>query len=301
MNAYTDEKNPLSGSPTQEDTATVAPAPSAITADADVFPDFTISLEEAGRRIRMLKEFVREHMVDGEDYGVIPGTSTKPTLLKAGAEKLNAIFGLAPVVEVTNRVEDWDTGFVSYEVKVTLLNKRTTIVEAEGIGLCNSRERRYKNQDAANVANTLLKMAKKRALIDATLSATRASGLFTQDLEDMDRTEEDRSGQTFQSPFVPARQAREQRDGNQHSGDGDSHGAPASPSALTEAQKGAILAIANKVFGRNSREEMGKLLDKPIAQLSKSEASAIIDRLRAMLPEQPQTEMNGSRNGQPSR
>src|SRR4051794_14208134 len=98
MNAYTDEKNPLSGSPTTENGI------SPVTADADVFPDFTVSLEEAGRRIKMLKEFVREHMVDGEDYGVIPGTSTKPTLLKAGAEKLNAIFGLAPVVEVTNRV-----------------------------------------------------------------------------------------------------------------------------------------------------------------------------------------------------
>jgi hypothetical protein len=134
----------------------------------------------------MLSEFVRDHMTEGEDYGVIPGTSTKPTLFKPGAEKLNAIFGLAPVVDITNRVEDWDKGFVSYEIKVTLLNKRTTNVEAEGIGSCNSRERRYKNQDAANIANTILKMAKKRALIDATLSATRASGLFTQDLEDME-------------------------------------------------------------------------------------------------------------------
>jgi hypothetical protein len=54
---------------------------------------------------------------------------------------------------------------------------------------------------------------------------------------------------------------------------------------LTEAQRGALVAIANKVFGRNSREEMAKLLDKPITQLSKSEASALIDRLRAMLPD----------------
>jgi hypothetical protein len=31
------------------------------------------------------------------------------------------------------------------------------------------------------------------------------------------------------------------------------------------------------------------LVDKPISQMSKGEASALIDRLRAMLPEQPQT------------
>ena len=243
----------------------------------------------------MLREFVREHMVEGEDYGVIPGTSTKPTLLKAGAEKLNAIFGLAPIVEITNRVEDWDTGFVAYEIKVTLLNKRTTNVEAEGIGSCNSRERRYKNQDAANIANTLLKMAKKRALIDATLSATRASGLFTQDLEDMDREDLGANPKpTFQSPFVPAKQAREQLTN-------ESEGAAPNGNVLTDAQRGAILAIANKVFGRNSREEMASLLDKPITQLSKSEASELIDRLRAMLPEQPQSGHATARSGNGSR
>src|SRR5690606_28333663 len=36
-----------------------------------------------------------------------------------------------------------------------------------------------------SLCNTVLKMAKKRALIDATLSATRSSGIFTQDVEDL--------------------------------------------------------------------------------------------------------------------
>lgn len=269
----------------------------------DVFPDFAVSLGEATQRIKMLQEFVREHMVDGEDYGVIPGTSTKPTLFKPGAEKLNAIFGLAPLVEITNRVEDWDKGFVAYEVKVTLLNKRTTNIEAEGIGSCNSRERRYKNQDAANIANTILKMSKKRALIDATLSATRASGLFTQDLEDIEIERDD--NHRFENCNGAARQETARHDAANGQGSGASstrntfqpaarvheehlaNGTP-NPNVLTEAQRGAILAIAGKVFGKNARDEMAKLTDKPIAQLSKSEASAIIDKLRAMLPEQAQ-------------
>ncbi|HEX8833491.1 MAG TPA: hypothetical protein VF719_04785 [Abditibacteriaceae bacterium] len=274
-------------------------------AEADVFPDFAISLEEAGRRVKMLKEFVRDHMVEGEDYGIIPGASPKPTLFKAGAEKLNAIFGLAPIVEITNRVEDWDSGFVAYEIKVTLLNKRTTNIEAEGIGSCNSRERRYKNQDAANIANTILKMSKKRALIDATLSATRASGLFTQDLEDMDREDFSNNARpaaaTYTSPFTAARRSESDtpREASAASGFQASNGAPANGNALTEAQRGAILAIANKVFGRNTKDEMAKLIDKPITQLSKGEASALIDRLRNLLPEQPQTgELVGAeRNG----
>ncbi len=39
--------------------------------------------------------------------------------------------------------------------------------------------------DSYSLINTLLKMAKKRALVDAVLSATRSSGLFTQDIEEM--------------------------------------------------------------------------------------------------------------------
>lgn len=41
------------------------------------------------------------------------------------------------------------------------------------------------NDDLATYKNTILKMAKKRAKIDATLSATRSSGIFTQDMDDI--------------------------------------------------------------------------------------------------------------------
>jgi hypothetical protein len=44
---------------------------------------------------------------------------------------------------------------------------------------------RTANEDVADLKNTILKMAKKRAKVDAVLSATRSSGIFTQDLEDM--------------------------------------------------------------------------------------------------------------------
>jgi hypothetical protein len=256
----------------------------------DVFPDFAVDPAEMSRRTAMLKDYVREHMSEGEDYGIIPGGS-KPTLFKPGAEKLNAVFGLSPLVEINNRIEDWDSGFVAYEVKVTLLNKRSQVIEAEGVGSCNSRERRYKNQDAANVANTILKMAKKRALIDATLSATRASGMFTQDLEDLDLG--------AQGDF--ARPARD--DGQQRSYRAPSGGAQSAPQQvsaassgdlLTDAQHRAILAIAGRVFGRHSREEdLDRMVNKPLNQLTKGEASGIIDQLRGMLGEEGQGAKDG--------
>ncbi len=44
---------------------------------------------------------------------------------------------------------------------------------------------RVENPDMADVANTVLKMAKKRAMVDAALALARCSDLFGQDLEDL--------------------------------------------------------------------------------------------------------------------
>jgi hypothetical protein len=41
------------------------------------------------------------------------------------------------------------------------------------------------NPDILDTVNTVLKMAKKRAKIDAVIGVTRSSGLFTQDMEDL--------------------------------------------------------------------------------------------------------------------
>lgn len=148
-----------------------------------VVPEFAITFNEAKDRLVMLQSFVRELMIPGLDYGLIPGCP-KPSLFKSGAEKLCDIYGFSKLIAVSNRFEDWQKGFFSYEVKATLINKRTGLVEAEGVGSCNSKERKYKNQDAFNITNTILKMAKKRAIVDAVLSATRSSGIFSQDIED---------------------------------------------------------------------------------------------------------------------
>lgn len=153
----------------------------------DIVPSFAIGFEEAKQRVVMLQEFVKNMMVQGQDYGLIPGCN-KPSLFKAGAEKLCDIFGFSKQVEVMNRVEDWDKPFLHYEVKVTLTNKRTGLLEAEGIGSCNSMEKKYAHQNTFTICNTLMKMAKKRALVDAVLSATRSSGIFSQDIEDLDLT-----------------------------------------------------------------------------------------------------------------
>ena len=174
-------------------------------------------------QIAAFQTLVRQSLVSGKDFGVIPGTGDKPTLLKPGAEKLVKLMGLADTYPDIEKIQDWDKGLFQYIVHCRLISMNSGVIVAEGVGECNSYEPKYRyrwvgdrelkelglppeglrkrdrnsrsggsysqyrleNEDPAGQLNTLLKMAKKRALVDASLSAGRLSELFTQDLEDM--------------------------------------------------------------------------------------------------------------------
>lgn len=75
-------------------------------------------------------------------------------------------------------------GLYRYVVRVDIVHRSTGHTIASGIGSCSSMEAKY-IRDPRNHENTVLKMAKKRGLIDATLNAFGLSGRFTQDVEDL--------------------------------------------------------------------------------------------------------------------
>ena len=130
-----------------------------------------------------IESIVAKHLRAGRDYDRLPNTS-KPTLFKSGAEILCGVFGYRTTTSVINRVIDFEKSLVMYEVQVTVYGKDDKIV-AEGIGSCNSKERKYLRGDFCTQLNTILKMAKKRAYVDAILTACHASKKFTQDVEDI--------------------------------------------------------------------------------------------------------------------
>ena len=142
-----------------------------------------LTVEEAKQFDDDMNRFIDTVLISGVDYGVIPHCN-KPTLLKSGAEKIMNYLGLIARTEVVNRVEDYNTGFFSYECKVYLIDYNG-VVKGEGVGICNSREGRYAKQNGYAVQNTVLKMTKKRALVDAALNVGNLSARFTQDVEDM--------------------------------------------------------------------------------------------------------------------
>lgn len=144
----------------------------------------TNSLGRSLQAIGAFQQLVRSQFKQNHDFGVIPGTGNKPTLLKPGAEKIVMLLGLTSEYEIAESTRDFEKGFFQYQIKCKLLKNGTIVTE--GMGAANTKERRYARQDPFSVDNTVLKMAKKRALVDAALLVGSLSDIFTQDIEDMD-------------------------------------------------------------------------------------------------------------------
>lgn len=146
-------------------------------------------------QVNQIQALMKNALQDGTHYGTVPGCGKKPTLLLPGAEKIALMFGWSYDTVVDQR--DLDGGHREYTVTVKLIDRKTGQLMGTGIGLCTTMESKYRyrrdkrtnkrseNPDIADVYNTVLKMAKKRALVDAVKSTAAASDIFTQDIEDM--------------------------------------------------------------------------------------------------------------------
>jgi hypothetical protein len=205
--------------------------------EAGTYALATLTDEEFGTRLEALKkgreriaEIQKKLMRPGIDYGKIPGTGSRPTLLKPGAEKLADFYRFAAGLSAELTQGDGDKSpAILYESRCTLhLGTLDGPVVATGWGVCTSWEKKYRyrwvgqgssrrqvaNDDPWEQANTILKIAEKRAFIDAVLRATASSGLFTQDVGDEEIPREspraaprpfDESGQGAQAkPVLPA-------------------------------------------------------------------------------------------------
>lgn len=136
-----------------------------------------------------LEKFIRDLLKEKTDFGTIPGTN-KPTLYKAGAEKLCGAFNLAPRYTILDQTVEPDKPFYRYQVRCNLVNRRTGETWADCIGECISTE--PGRQKAPS--NTILKMAQKRAYVGATLHATFTSDRFTADMDTYGHGSNEESG-----------------------------------------------------------------------------------------------------------
>ena len=195
-------------------------------------------------RMGAIQQVMGANMKKGIDYGKIPGTP-KPTLFKPGAEKLCTMFRIAPDYEA----EDLSThDCVRIRVKCVGKSQLTKEVLGAGVGECSTEETKYKwrkpvcsqefdetpedrrrskwltgkggkayratqvRTEPADLANTVLKMAAKRAHIAMVLNVTGATAIFTQDVEDMPEelrpANVDEDGVIHEEEPAPRRQAQ---------------------------------------------------------------------------------------------
>ena len=202
----------------------------------------TLTADQVKGQVRLIQQVMESVMKgpskenpNGVHYGVIPGTD-KPTLLKAGAEVLMSTFRIA----VDPQIEDLSSSDeIRYRIRCIGTHQTSGTVLGAGIGECSSNEEKYKwkrcyndkefaataddrkrikygkdydvkqiRTEPADVANTILKMAKKRALVDFTLTALAASDIFAQDLEDLPEEIRDNGNEQKSQPKVEMPKAK---------------------------------------------------------------------------------------------
>ncbi len=184
----------------------------------DVAIDRPATAVEIRAQVNLIQEVMKAVMIDGVHFGTIPGTP-KPTLYKPGSEKILSTFRIAiePIVTDLSTHDE-----ARYRVETRATSQGNGMYLGSGTGEASSNEEKYKWRKAvcqeefdetpedrrrqvwkkgyqdkpnyqiaqvrtnhADVANTILKMAKKRSQIDVTLTVTAASDVFSQDIEDL--------------------------------------------------------------------------------------------------------------------
>lgn len=106
-----------------------------------------MNLESIRQREEVLQA-IRGLLLEGQDYGTIPGTP-KPALYQPGAQKVCTWFGYAPAFEVLpGSIEDWGGeahGYplFYYHVRCDLYTQDGVRV-GQGNGSCNSWEKKYR-------------------------------------------------------------------------------------------------------------------------------------------------------------
>lgn len=144
--------------------------------------------------LKAIKGFVTDQLRQGidNDYAVVPGTK-KRSLLKPGAEKLMKLFGFSSRTECIEKTISPEENFAMFTYKASVIHIKSGQIVAECEGICNSMEKKYRNNQSMDILNTLMKMAQKRALVGAVILATGASDYFTQDEEEIEYQNRSRS------------------------------------------------------------------------------------------------------------
>ncbi len=247
-----------------------------------VLPDRPLSVEAIKEQVQTIQRLLKEVMIKDVHFGIVPGTS-KPSLWKAGAEKIAATFQIRRQVVVEDLSHG---GEYEYRVKVVGLSASGMFL-GEGVGHYSTLMTKYKwrkavcqeefdatpetrrrttwkwvgskdkgmavevnqvRQEPADLANTILKMATKSGDIAMVLSVTAASDVFSQDLDPDDPTNRgapngNGKGAADRPPAEPPRRSQGPAKPRNNAQTQRASGPPAD--TISEKQRGRLFYIAN--------------------------------------------------------
>jgi hypothetical protein len=104
-----------------------------------------MTVSDVSARLDAVHELMKAAMKDGEDFGVIPGTGGKPTLLKPGSEKLCTLFRLSPTYQKEIiPLPEVGKGHREYILTCTLTHIPTGRVWGQAVGSCSTAESKYR-------------------------------------------------------------------------------------------------------------------------------------------------------------
>ena len=250
--------------------------------------------EELKEQIGLIHNCLDSVMKKGTHYDNLPGCGDKNTLLKPGAEVILTMFRISAEPIVERESDGFD---VTYHVTVVGRHIPTGNVVGYGVGEASTSEKKYKwreavcdkefdntpetrrqiayirdkykkdliheikqvRQNPADLTNTVLKMAKKRALVDLCLTSTACSDIFVQDMDDPDINDAVNQGENANKPQQQGgRYTAPQRKAPQATAQQQQTAAPAAGDVITDAQRKRLYAIGKS---RNlTDEEMSFLI-----------------------------------------
>jgi hypothetical protein len=190
--------------------------------------------------------------------------ASKPTLLKPGAEMVCLLFRWrAPFIADLDTVQMYGPGTTGVFAYICQLIDRDGQVVGQGWGVAELRE------TSLTSANMAVKMAEKRAYVDAVLRAAGLSQCFTQDLEDL--------------LLIPPPQ--EAADGKEKAAEHEG----STGELCTREQRQTIRSLLIRA-GRTEQWLLGKLQLRRLDELPTDRAEQVMHRLGELVRERQNTQ-----------
>lgn len=257
-------------------------------------------------QVKAIQKVMAEVMQQGVHYGVIPGCK-QPSLYKPGSEALLSAFRIAVEPEV-ERIETDDghtkfivrcigrhmqtgiivgigvgeasTGEEKYawrkavceeeweDTPETMRRKKYGVIKHPRNGEQPYYVALQVRTNAADMSNTVLKMAKKRAQIDMTLTTLAASDMFTQDIEDLPPEYMDGEEQ---------QQAPRQQKNNRYQPQERSGGTASAPSGSASESQVRLLRARLKGSGKTEQDLCGQFQLSALEEMPKAKVNQALD------------------------